>query len=130
MAEDEYIEQLRASFDRHFSEMARAEAWTVGGVERFGAGARMNFESDNLIVRFVNERRLLYVEVASAANPETGFTASQLKDWLEPSPEGRWNLSLAETARFLSRHWERLDNAFSPDNVDATVLILAELSAR
>ncbi|MBT8400686.1 MAG: hypothetical protein KJO98_09430, partial [Rhodothermia bacterium] len=101
-----YVDQLEDAFAKHFSELAKRRSWGDPLVRTFPSGAHLEFVSGNIQVRLVNDKRLLYAEVGPVAVPNASFTVSQMKDLLDPPRDGRWSLSLSESAEYLDRQWE------------------------
>ncbi|MBT8399023.1 MAG: hypothetical protein KJO98_00985 [Rhodothermia bacterium] len=125
-----YVDQLKDAFAKHFRELAKRRSWGEPSVRTFPSGARLEFVSGNIRVRLVNDKRLLYAEVGPVAVPSASFTVSQMKDLLDPPRDGRWSLSLSESAEYLDRQWEYLHREFADGRANATIQRLATLVGR
>jgi hypothetical protein len=115
------LEKLEEAIHLYIRELADRKGWEEVHREHSAMGALRDYRCGNLLIRVINERGLVDVEIAPASQITSFRSVSLLMDWLQPAKQGRWNLGIGGSAKFLQQHWDRLDSLLSPQQCKASL---------
>ena len=95
-----------------------------------GMGALKDYESQDLLIRIVNDKGIVSLEVGSTHRQDKKWDISLVKDYLDPPHAGSWNLSLQEQVKFLEENWEWFLQRFSESKIEKTMQALDQFASR
>lgn len=121
--------QLEEAIERYFASLVRKYGSVLVNEEAYAMGAVKDYSADHVLVRVVNDRGIVSLEIAPLSDRGMRFDIALYKEYLDPPRTGVLNLSLQHQADFLDSHWEWMNDALSPFNA-RTILAEIEGAAR
>jgi hypothetical protein len=116
------LEKLYAFIEQHVQAVADRRHWQKFRSEEFGGqGGICDYLAGNLLLRIVNERGLIDLEIGAAAIPSSLRSASFYRDLLDPPAEGRWNMGVGDETKFVDKYWDDLQRMLAPDEWQVTI---------
>jgi hypothetical protein len=104
--------------------------WIARSVHEQPTYAERQYVCGNVLIRVLNERGLLDLQLGSIESDKSLRSASSFRDVLDPPALGRWNFGLADAAKFLDERWAETIAMLAPGVWPATVARIGALHRR
>ena len=98
--------ELEAAAEKNFQSLLRQHECKLVREEAYDLGALKDYEGDDFIVRVINDKGIVSIEVAGKASPQGFQGIASYKTLREPPAQGSWNLSHREQVEYLETNWQ------------------------
>ena len=114
-------QKLDAAIEKYFRVLLERHGFTLVNEYESGMGALKDYKGENLLIRIINDRGIISLDVAPKSNPQKMYDIALYKEFREPPARGSWNLSLQEQADYLEDNWAWFNKNLTGEEADRTL---------